>query len=163
LAFNDLVKTYDFDATRAKPYLTKISKILAAKNRAQTMLQYLDIAEKIASDWRETLGIQVEVKVVSNVTSDYQVLLTDFSPPSILTNTLFGTPPKLPTLPTLAISRSTNCWRTGAALPTKNCAPTSTRISSVSSSKIARQYSSLNPLPTLSPANHFSKIDQNIS
>ena len=81
-AFNDLVKTYDFDATRAKTLFTQdIKDPSSQKIELKTMLQYLDIAEKIASDWRETLGIQVEVKVVSNVTSDYQVLLTDFSPP----------------------------------------------------------------------------------
>ena len=45
------------------------------------MLQYLDLAESIATSWRETLGVQVDVKVVSGVTSDYQIILADFTPP----------------------------------------------------------------------------------
>lgn len=81
-AFNDLVKTYDYDEQRAKTLFAQdIQNPGEQKIELKTMLQYLDVAERIAEDWRQTLGIQVEVKVVSNVTSDYQVLLTDFSPP----------------------------------------------------------------------------------
>ena len=81
-AFNDLVKTYDHDAGRAKTLFNQdIQNPSEQKIELKTMLQYLDIAESIAADWREVLGIQVEVKVVSTVTSDYQVLLTDFAPP----------------------------------------------------------------------------------
>lgn len=81
-AFNDLVKTYDHDPVRAKTLFNQdIQNASDQKIELKTMLQYLDIAESIAADWREVLGIQVEVKVVSNVTSDYQVILTDFAPP----------------------------------------------------------------------------------
>lgn len=81
-AYNDLVKTYDFDSERAKTLMAQdIKDISSQKIELKTMLQYLDIAESIAQDWRTHLGIQVEVKVVSSVTSDYQVLLADFTPP----------------------------------------------------------------------------------
>lgn len=81
-AFNKLVKTYDYDAAKAKTLFSQdIKDASSQKLELKTMLQYLDIAESIAQSWRETLGIQVEVKVVSNITSDYQILLTDFTPP----------------------------------------------------------------------------------
>lgn len=81
-AYNNLVKTYDYDAERAKTLFAQdIKDPKSQKLELKTMLQYLDIAESIASSWRETLGIQVDVKVVSSVTSDYQILLADFTPP----------------------------------------------------------------------------------
>lgn len=81
-AFNNLVKTYDYDAAKAKSLFSQdIKDVSNQKLELKTMLQYLDIAESIAQSWRDTLGIQVDVKVVSNVTSDYQIILTDFTPP----------------------------------------------------------------------------------
>lgn len=81
-AHNNLVKAYEYDSERAKTLLAQDIKDPASqKIELKTMLQYLDIAENIAQSWRDTLGIQVEVKVVSNVTGDYQILLADFTPP----------------------------------------------------------------------------------
>jgi peptide/nickel transport system substrate-binding protein len=81
-AYNDLVKTYDFDAERAKSlFTTDIKDPASVKIELKAMLQYLDIAEEIAKDWREVLGIQVDVKVISSFTSDYQVILADYTPP----------------------------------------------------------------------------------
>lgn len=81
-AYNGLVKTYDYDASHAKTLLAQDVKDLGSvKLELKTMLQYLDNAEAIAQSWRDTLGVQVEVKVVSSVTSDYQILLADFTPP----------------------------------------------------------------------------------
>ncbi len=81
-AYNDLVKTYDFDETRAKSlFTTDVKDPGSVKIELKAMLQYLDIAETIAKDWRDVLGIQVEVKVISNFTSDYQVILADYTPP----------------------------------------------------------------------------------
>ncbi len=81
-AYNNLVKTYDFDKEKAKTLLGQdIKDPKSVKIELKTMLQYLDIAESIATSWRDVLGIQVEVKVVSSVTNDYQVLLADFNPP----------------------------------------------------------------------------------
>lgn len=81
-AYNNLVKTYDYDEGRAKTLLAQDLKDPGSiKLELKTMLQYLDIAETIAQSWRESLGVQVEVKVVSSVSSDYQILLADFTPP----------------------------------------------------------------------------------
>lgn len=81
-AYNNLVKTYDYDAEKSVALFAQDIKDPASqKLELKTMLQYLDIAESIASDWRETLGVQVDVKVVSTITSDYQIILADFTPP----------------------------------------------------------------------------------
>lgn len=81
-AFNNLVKNYDYDSEKAKTLFGQdIKDPGSQKLELKTMLQYLEIAESIAESWRNTLGVQVEVKVVSNVTSDYQILLADFTPP----------------------------------------------------------------------------------
>ncbi len=81
-AYNNLVKTYDYDKEHAQSLLSQDIKDTASlKIELKTTLQYLDVAESIASSWRDSLGIQVDVKVISSVTSDYQVLLSDFSPP----------------------------------------------------------------------------------
>ena len=82
-AYNPLVKDYEHDAGRAKAlFSTDIENLGMVKIELKTSLQYLDIAEAIANDWRQILGIAVDVKVVTNISSDYQVLLTDFAPPS---------------------------------------------------------------------------------
>lgn len=81
-AYNHLVKTYDFDEDRAKNLFSQdVQDPSSVKLELKTMLHYLDIAEQIADSWRDTLGVQVEVKVVSSITSDYQIMLTDFTPP----------------------------------------------------------------------------------
>ncbi|MFZ2200090.1 MAG: ABC transporter substrate-binding protein [Microgenomates group bacterium] len=81
-AYNNLVKTYDYDPSKAKSLLAQdVKDPSAVKLELKTMLQYLDIAESIATSWRDVLGVEVEVKVVSSVTSDYQILLADFTPP----------------------------------------------------------------------------------
>ncbi len=81
-AYNDLVKDYAFDEARAKSLFTQdIQNPSEIKIELKTMLPYLDIAESIATSWREILGITVEVKVVSTLTSDYQIILADFTPP----------------------------------------------------------------------------------
>ena len=81
-AYNNLVKTYDYDQDRAKTLFSQdIKDISSQKLELKTILPYLDVAESIAQSWRDTLGIQVEVKVVSSLTSDYQIILADFTPP----------------------------------------------------------------------------------
>lgn len=81
-AYNNLLKTYDYDETRARSLFAQdIKDVGSVKLELKTMLQYLDIAEKIATSWRDVLGIQVDVKVVSSMTSDYQVILADFNSP----------------------------------------------------------------------------------
>lgn len=81
-AYNPLVKTYDYDPDRAKSLLSQDYPQPADFTlELKTMLQYLDEAEIIAEDWRSTLGINVDVKVVTNLTNDYQALLADYTPP----------------------------------------------------------------------------------
>lgn len=81
-AYNEFVKTYDYDATHAKTLLSQdVKDPSTVKLELKTTLQYLDVAESIAESWRNTLGIGVDVKVVSTMSSDYQILLADFTPP----------------------------------------------------------------------------------
>lgn len=82
-AYNPLVKDYEYDAEKAKTLFGQDVKDLnGVKIELKTTLQYLDAAESIATSWRDTLGIQVDVKVVTTITSDYQVLLADYAPPA---------------------------------------------------------------------------------
>lgn len=81
-AYSSLVKEYDYDPEKAKTlFAQNVQDPSSEKIELKTTLQYLDFAESIADSWREVLGVQVDVKVVSSVTSDYQVLLADFTPP----------------------------------------------------------------------------------
>lgn len=81
-AYNDLVKDYEYDESRAKTLFTQdVKNPSEVKLELKTMLPYLDVAESIASSWRQVLGIMVDVKVVSSVSSDYQIILADFTPP----------------------------------------------------------------------------------
>lgn len=82
-AYNNLVKAYDYDENRAKTLFSQdVKDPSTIKLELKTMLKYLDIAENIAESWRQTLGVQVDVKVVSSITSDYQIILADFTPPT---------------------------------------------------------------------------------
>lgn len=81
-AYNDLVKDYEYDESRAKTLFTQdVKNPSEVKIELKTMLPYLDVAESIASSWRQVLGIMVDVKVISSVSSDYQIILADFTPP----------------------------------------------------------------------------------
>lgn len=81
-AYNDLVKDYEYDEARAKTLFTQdVNNPSEVKIELKTMLPYLDVAESIASSWRQVLGIMVDVKVVSSVSNDYQIILADFTPP----------------------------------------------------------------------------------
>jgi len=80
--YNDLVKDYNYDQTKADTlFYTDQNKEEKPPIELKTTLAYLDIAETIASDWRTTLGIEVNVKVVTNLNSDFQALLTDYDTP----------------------------------------------------------------------------------
>ena len=69
-AYNDFVKTYDFDLDHAKELLgnQKISLQLA------TFPNYLPLAEKIKENW-EALGVATEIRVVNFIPDDYDALL----------------------------------------------------------------------------------------
>lgn len=82
-AFNPLVKDYAFDESRAKTLFGQDVKDPSGVTiELKTTLQYLDVADIIATDWQAVLGIKVNVKVVTTLTSDYQVLLADYAPPT---------------------------------------------------------------------------------
>jgi len=82
-AYNSLVKNYDYDAERAQSLLKQdVIEPTSLNLELKTMLQYLDVAETIAEDWRTTLGINVNVKVVTSLSSDYQAFLADYAPPA---------------------------------------------------------------------------------
>lgn len=81
-AYSSNVKEYDYDPARARSLLSQDVENASETNiEIKTMLRYLDVAEVIAADWRETLGITVDVRVTTNITDDYQVLLVDYAPP----------------------------------------------------------------------------------
>lgn len=81
-AYNALVKDYNFDLEKAKSLFTQdVQDPSSVKLELKTVLQYLEIAEKIAEEWRQNLGIAVDVKVVSGLTTDYQLILADYTPP----------------------------------------------------------------------------------
>lgn len=77
-AYNPLIKTYDYDPDKAK---TLFPNAAGTKLEIKTMLQYLPVAESIAESWKQVLGLDVSVKVISNPNSDYQILLADFTSP----------------------------------------------------------------------------------
>lgn len=80
--YNSLVKSYDYDAERAKTLLEQdFPKPGELTLELKTMLQYLDEAEIVAENWRSTLGINVNVKVVTSLSNDYQVFFADYAPP----------------------------------------------------------------------------------
>lgn len=81
-AYNDNVREYAYDQQRAKTLFSEeIKEPETIHLEIKTTLAYLDIADKIAKDWRETLGITVEARVVTNMTDEYQVILVDYAPP----------------------------------------------------------------------------------
>ncbi|MFH1243975.1 MAG: ABC transporter substrate-binding protein [bacterium] len=82
-AYNNLIKTYDFDEAKAKSLFAQDNPNPSSVNlEIKTILQYLNVAESIAESWQKILGIQVNVKVVSNMMNgDYQTMLADFTAP----------------------------------------------------------------------------------
>lgn len=82
-AFNPLVKEYDYDPERAKSLFAQdIQDPAGVTLELKTTLQYLDVAETVADNWREVLGVGVNVKVVSTIGTDYQALLIDYASPA---------------------------------------------------------------------------------
>ncbi len=81
-AYNPNVKTYDFDASRAKELFEQdVESPDGITIQIKTMLQHLDMAEQIARDWEEVLGVKVEVKVTTSISEEFQAVLVDFEPP----------------------------------------------------------------------------------
>lgn len=75
-AYNPLVKTYDYNALRARELFNQFKKgERPEKLTIATIPSLLDTAEVVAKDWREALEIEVAVQVASGVPADFQVLL----------------------------------------------------------------------------------------
>lgn len=72
-AYNPNLKKYDYDAARAKQLLKNAGN-LPPKITISTLPAYLPIAEDIKKDW-QTLGLKVDVSSISEISSDFQVLL----------------------------------------------------------------------------------------
>lgn len=73
-AYNPLVKTYDFDSTKAKKYLKDISIELAAHP------QFMSLAENIKKDLEE-IGVAVNLKISTSRPSNFQIYLSLFDSP----------------------------------------------------------------------------------
>lgn len=82
-AYNPQVKPYDYDAVKAKTMIddyrksSKVDKISIGLTAAPILLNQ---AEKIVSDW-QAVGIDANLRIVSNVPTDYQALLAIFDIP----------------------------------------------------------------------------------
>ncbi len=74
-AYTDKVKKYTFDAAMAKKLLGNIEASGSAKLTISTFSPYLSDAQSIADSWTK-FGVATDVKVVSSVPPDYQVLLS---------------------------------------------------------------------------------------
>ena len=82
-AYNPQVKPYDYDLEKAKTMIddykksSKLEKISINLTAAPILLNQ---AEKIVNDW-QAAGIDANLRIVSNVPSDYQALLAIFDIP----------------------------------------------------------------------------------
>ncbi|NMB57228.1 hypothetical protein GYA19_04840 [Candidatus Beckwithbacteria bacterium] len=78
-AFNEKIKTYDYNQERAKELITKVFG--EGKNPADvnltisTTLAFLDMAEQIAKNWHDILGINVNTQIINSIPQNYQILL----------------------------------------------------------------------------------------
>lgn len=79
--YTETVRHYSFDEGTAKKALKNSAVATSSANLTiSTFFPYFDIAQKIAKSW-STLGINAGVNVVSEVSPDYQILLTAQSLP----------------------------------------------------------------------------------
>lgn len=68
-AYNEKVKSYDFDSDHAKKLLQEEDwpNETTEKIQLQTLPEFLDQAEKIREDWLNSLGLEIEIHVTSFV------------------------------------------------------------------------------------------------
>jgi peptide/nickel transport system substrate-binding protein len=82
-AYNPQLKTYDYDAERAKEMIDALSDEF--KEHLEIKLvstpSLLSVAEKISNDW-EAIGVKNQILVSSIIPSDFQAFLTIFDIPS---------------------------------------------------------------------------------
>lgn len=75
-AFNPLVKTYEYNTSRAKEFINKLPKEQRENFtvRLATIPSLLPIAEEIKRDW-EVVGVRTEVQVATGIPEGFQALL----------------------------------------------------------------------------------------
>lgn len=78
-AYSTKVKEYAYDRVAAKKLLGAAKESSASALTVSTFAPYLEDAQAIASSWT-SLGVKTDVKVVSSVPPDYQVLLSAQDP-----------------------------------------------------------------------------------
>jgi peptide/nickel transport system substrate-binding protein len=78
-AYNDDLKTYEFNPQRALELLEKsignLSKAKEITLRLSTTPVFLTQAEEIKKTWEETLSIKVDIDVINTIPQNYQILL----------------------------------------------------------------------------------------
>lgn len=82
-AYNSQVKPYDYDPVKAKAMIDDYkasAKIVTLSVDLSTTAVLLDKAEIIAKDW-QAAGVSVNIKVISQVPSDFQAFLAIFDTP----------------------------------------------------------------------------------
>ncbi|MCX6816353.1 MAG: ABC transporter substrate-binding protein [Candidatus Beckwithbacteria bacterium] len=93
-AYNSKVKPYDFSPVQAQDLYSKFSQDASISGQLKITLgtsqSFLDLAESIAASWEKVLHIQTEIKIVSSIEPDFQVLLiTQEIPPDPDQHTLW--------------------------------------------------------------------------
>ena len=82
-AYNSQVKPYDYDPVKAKTMIDEYKKsteLTELPITLSTTAVLLDKAELIAKDWL-TVGVKVNLQVISQIPSDYQAFLAIFDTP----------------------------------------------------------------------------------
>jgi peptide/nickel transport system substrate-binding protein len=82
-AYNSQVKPYDYDPVKAKTMIDEYKKsaeLTELPITLSTTSVLLDKAELIAKDWL-TVGVKVNLQVISQIPSDYQAFLAIFDTP----------------------------------------------------------------------------------
>jgi peptide/nickel transport system substrate-binding protein len=81
-AYTDKVKKYSYDLNQAKKLLPETKSASESGTLTITTFpQYIDIAQGIADSWT-SVGFPANVKIVSNISGDYQILLSAQEIPS---------------------------------------------------------------------------------
>ena len=79
-AYNPQIKEYDYNVERAKELIEKIGKERTKKLKLASSPFLLNVAEKVAQDWRE-IGLDVVIQVSSIIPSEFQTYLTVYEIP----------------------------------------------------------------------------------
>ena len=78
-AYNDNVKPYTYSPTQAKELFDKFEEEASVSGKLKlnlgTSQSFLNLAETITKDWEDVLPVDVEVKIINSIESDFQALL----------------------------------------------------------------------------------------